>query len=148
MALNNTPEPVRRLAHWFNHLQPSDLPGLGAYYAPQARFKDPFNDVVGVEAIRGVFEHMYRNLDHARFVVTGAVSQGAEAFLTWDFHFRFRRFAPGVDQVVRGTTHLRFDAAGLVEWHRDYWDVAEELYEKLPGLGALMRWLKRQARTG
>jgi steroid delta-isomerase len=27
--------------------------------------------------------------------------------------------------------------------HRDYWDAAEELYEKLPLVGALMRWLKR-----
>lgn len=29
--------------------------------------------------------------------------------------------------------------------HRDYWDAAEELYEKLPVLGDLMRWLRRQA---
>ena len=29
--------------------------------------------------------------------------------------------------------------------HRDYWDAAEELYEKLPLLGALMRWLKSAA---
>jgi hypothetical protein len=29
--------------------------------------------------------------------------------------------------------------------HRDYWDAAEELYEKLPLLGSLMRFLKRQA---
>jgi len=29
--------------------------------------------------------------------------------------------------------------------HRDYWDAAEELYEKLPVLGSLMRWLKRRA---
>jgi hypothetical protein len=29
--------------------------------------------------------------------------------------------------------------------HRDYWDAAEELYEKLPVLGGLMRWLKTRA---
>ena len=28
--------------------------------------------------------------------------------------------------------------------HRDYWDAAEELYEKLPVLGALMRLLRRK----
>ena len=37
------------------------------------------------------------------------------------------------------------DNAGRVAFHRDYWDAAEELYEKLPGLGGLMRWLKRRA---
>ena len=34
---------------------------------------------------------------------------------------------------------------GRIVMHRDYWDVAEELYEKLPLIGALMRWLKRRA---
>jgi len=31
--------------------------------------------------------------------------------------------------------------------HRDYWDAAEELYEKLPGVSVLMRWLKKRANT-
>jgi len=28
--------------------------------------------------------------------------------------------------------------------HRDYWDAAEELYEHLPLVGSLLRWLKRR----
>ena len=44
-----------------------------------------------------------------------------------------------------GASHLVFDAQGLVVLHRDYWDAAEELYEKLPLVGSLMRWLKRRA---
>jgi hypothetical protein len=40
---------------------------------------------------------------------------------------------------------LHLDAIGLITLHRDYWDAAEELYEKLPLLGSLMRWLKRRA---
>ena len=34
---------------------------------------------------------------------------------------------------------------GRIALHRDYWDAAEELYEKLPVLGVLMRWLKSRA---
>jgi hypothetical protein len=37
------------------------------------------------------------------------------------------------------------DPQGLIVLHRDYWDAAEELYEKLPVVGALMRWLRRRA---
>jgi hypothetical protein len=43
--------------------------------------------------------------------------------------------------------HLRFAPDGRIAMHRDYWDAAEELYEKLPLLGGLMRWLKRRANT-
>ena len=46
--------------------------------------------------------------------------------------------------TVRGASHLRFATDGRIALHRDYWDAAEELYEKLPLLGALMRWLKRR----
>jgi hypothetical protein len=75
------------------------------------------------------------------------VLQGNQAFLTWDFHFAFRSFQPDAQRLIVGATHLVFDADGKVTVHRDYWDAAEELYEKLPLLGGLMRWLKRRAQT-
>ncbi len=49
---------------------------------------------------------------------------------------------------IRGASHLRFAGDGRIAMHRDYWDAAEELYEKLPLLGALMRWLKRACARG
>ena len=71
--------------------------------------------------------------------------QGEQAFMTWDFLFRMRS-KPELEQCIRGATHLHFAADGRVKVHRDYWDAAEELYEKIPLLGGLMRWLKRSAR--
>lgn len=135
-----------RLVHLFETLAPADLETLGRVYAADARFKDPFNEVRGVPEVQRVFAHMFQALDEPRFVVHDIVVQGDQCFLTWDFRFRFRRFDRAL-QTVRGATHLRLDAAGLVTEHRDYWDAAEELYEKLPLVGGLMRWLKRRANT-
>lgn len=137
---------VQRVAAWFEALTPQALAQIGDVYAPQARFKDPFNDVSGLPAIRGVFEHMYRALAEPRFEVLQAVVQGDDCFLVWDFRFRFRRFDDAA-QCVRGTSHLQLDARGRIVMHRDYWDTAEELYEKLPVVGTLMRWLRRRARS-
>ena len=50
-------------------------------------------------------------------------------------------------QTVRGGSHLVLAEDGRIRAHRDYWDAAEELYEKLPILGRLMRWLRRRAAT-
>jgi len=137
---------VQRVIEAFETLKREDLRQLERLYADDARFKDPFNDVQGLPAIRGVFDHMFAALDGPRFVVTEAIAQGDQCFLVWDFLFRFRRFSSEL-QTVRGGSHLRFAADGRIELHRDYWDAAEELYEKLPGVGALMRWLKRRANT-
>jgi steroid Delta-isomerase len=134
---------VARIVAFFETLSPAALQQLATVYTDDAAFKDPFNEVRGIPAIRAIFEHMYRTLDEPRFVVRERVLQGSQCFLTWDFVFRFRR--GGTVITVRGASHLRLAADGRIEDHRDYWDVAEELYEKLPVLGALMRWLKRRA---
>jgi hypothetical protein len=118
---------------------------IGTVYAAGASFKDPFNEVEGVAAIGAIFAHMFEQVDEPRFIVTASVQQGAAAFLTWEFVFRFKRYGQG-RQCIRGATHVTFDGAGLVVLHRDYWDAAEELYEKLPLLGTMMRWLKSRAR--
>ena len=78
--------------------------------------------------------------------IADVLAQGDQCVLTWDFTFRFRRFNREW-QTVRGASHLKLDAHGLITLHRDYWDAAEELYEKLPGVGAVMRWLKRRANS-
>ena len=145
--MNDHTSAVQALVHWFEHLTPESLAQLPTHYAQQARFKDPFNDVRGLSAIQGVFVHMFASLQEPRFVVTSRVVQGEQAFLTWDFHFRFRRFDTTTLQTVRGATHLLMDAQGRVTLHRDYWDAAEELYEKLPVVGGLMRWLKTRANS-
>lgn len=128
----------------FEGLTPDRLDALGSLYTDDARFKDPFNEVQGRPAIRAIFAHMFQTLDGPRFVIQEVVVQGDQCFLSWDFHFRMKRFRRDA-QCIHGSSHLRFAADGHIALHRDYWDAAEELYEKLPLLGSLMRWLKRRA---
>jgi steroid delta-isomerase len=144
MKTLSTDPRVQRIVTLFETLTLADVKRLPHHYAANARFKDPFNDVHGVPEIERVFAHMFDALREPRFVVHEAIVQGDQCFLTWDFVFRFKRYSDAV-QTVHGGSHLRFDAEGLVCLHRDYWDAAEELYEKLPVVGALMRWLKRRA---
>ncbi|NBT53993.1 MAG: nuclear transport factor 2 family protein [Betaproteobacteria bacterium] len=136
---------VARVVTFFETLTPDSVAGIGQIYDGQARFKDPFNDVTGVPAIKRIFDPMFASLHEPRFVVTQQVVQGDQCFLTWEFHFRFRTYRPAQHQIILGASHLVFASTGLVTLHRDYWDAAEELYEKLPLLGSAMRWLKRRA---
>ncbi len=136
-----------QLADFFEKLTPDSVAQLPNIYDAQARFKDPFNEVQGLAEIERIFRHMYVALDGPHFVITGQLVDGAQAFLTWEFRFRFKRFDTQTLQVVRGGSHLVFSEQGLVTVHRDYWDAAEELYEKLPLVGGVMRWLKKQANT-
>ena len=135
---------VERIVARFESLSAQDLPLLTEIYTPDARFKDPFNEVQGVAALQRIFVHMFESLDGPRFVIRERIAQGEQCFLSCDFVFRMKRFSTE-EQVIRGGSHLLLAADGRISVHRDYWDAAEELYEKLPVLGDLMRWLKRRA---
>lgn len=136
---------VASVVAFFETLTPQSVGELGVYYDAQARFKDPFNEVQGVAAIRHIFAHMFEVLEAPRFVITGQLVQDQQCFLTWEFRFRFKNFLRGAEQTIHGGSHLVLSEQGLITLHRDYWDAAEELYERLPVLGPLMRWLKKRA---
>ena len=141
----DTRQATQKLATFFENLSPQSVSQLHTIYDAQATFKDPFNEVQGLPEIERIFRHMYVALDQPHFVVTGQVVDGSQAFLTWEFRFRFKRFDTNTLQAVRGASHVQFNDQGGVTMHRDYWDAAEELYEKLPVVGRVMRWLKARA---
>ncbi|HEY8358045.1 MAG TPA: nuclear transport factor 2 family protein, partial [Ramlibacter sp.] len=99
----------------------------------------------GLAAIQRIYTHMFESLERPRFAVTSRVVEGEQCFLAWEFRYAYRGFRQGETQLVRGGSHLLLAPDGRIQRHRDYWDAAEEVYEKLPVLGALMRWLKRRA---
>ena len=140
MSAASTRAALERLIDWYETLSLRTLERITELYAPEARFKDPFNEVAGCAAIRRVFAHMFETTETPRFRIVTHVAGEREAFVAWVFGFRAARR----EFEIRGATHLLFDAHGKVVMHRDYWDAAEELYEKVPLLGGFMRWLKRR----
>ena len=143
--LVNPEEAVARVVRLYENLEAADVARLADHYTADAWFKDPFNEVRGIAAVQRVFRHMFDTLEAPRFRVTTTLVQGQEAFIAWEFRFAFRSWRRGGEQLVRGASHLKLARDGRIAWHRDYWDAAEEVYEKLPLLGALMRWLKARA---
>jgi steroid Delta-isomerase len=130
------------LVRFYHDLSPDDLAHFPKFYTADAYFKDPFNEVRCVDAIQRIFAHMFGQLSEPRFHVTDQWRSENGAVLLWDFTFRMKR-GPTSLQIIHGATHLRFATDGRVNSHRDYWDAAEEIYEKLPLIGVLMRFLKR-----
>jgi steroid Delta-isomerase len=136
---------VQKVAAFFDAMaSPRDLARMPEVYADDAWFKDPFNQVQGRAAIEKIFAHMYEQVDEPRFQMLETVCEGDTAFFVWTF--RFRRKGTKDDPIVAiGSSHIRFGADGRVVYHRDYWDPAENIYEKLPLIGGFFRWLKRKA---
>ncbi|WP_313953656.1 nuclear transport factor 2 family protein [Accumulibacter sp.] len=138
---------VEALISFYEGLSAESLARFPEFYADDAFFKDPFNQVRGVAPIQRIFAHLFWQVGEPRFVVHEQLVADNGAMLVWEMHFRLpgrRGQGQAQAQVIRGVSHLKFDDEGKVVWHRDYWDAAEELYAKLPAIGWLMRFLQRK----
>jgi steroid delta-isomerase len=106
---------------------------LAVCFSEDARFKDPFNDVKGHEAILAVFEHMYATLHSPEFQIQSALLEGSKGYIDWRFFFRTGH--QDYSQVIEGMSRVRFDEEGRCKEHIDFWDSGEYVYRKVPVLG-------------
>ncbi len=124
-----------RYTEFFGHFKPADLERFGEFFAENAHFRDPFNDVYGIEAIRKVFAHMYTQCAQPCFEVHDCALSGQVAYLHWRFDCDKKLSIDGLSKVV-------FDEHGLVLEHLDYWDAAAQLYQRIPLLGSVLRFIQ------
>jgi hypothetical protein len=83
---------------------------------------------------------MFDTLKQPRFVVTTRVERERDGFMTWDFLFECR----GQPHQISGCTQFELNDQGLIVLHRDYWDAAQQIYEKIPLLGSVLRIIRRK----
>lgn len=145
-AASETDARTQRVLQFYQSLTPQSVAQIDHVYDEQARFVDPFNDVQGAAAVRQIFTHMFANLDEPRFEVHSALTGGDTCLLLWTFHCR-RQGRPQA-LSLQGMSHLRYGADGRVALHQDHWDPSRQIYERLPLLGALLRWLRRRLSAG
>ncbi len=135
---------AQRFKAYWEGLTREGVARIGEHYTEDAYFRDPFNEVRGLPEVRRIFDHMFETLHEPRFRIIEVIGEGSSVFFIWDFTFRVKAWKPEVTQTIHGSSHVKFAADGRVNYHRDYWDAAGELYVKLPVIGALMRWLARR----
>ncbi|WP_430398456.1 nuclear transport factor 2 family protein [Ferrovibrio sp.] len=133
-----------RYAQYYETLSPQSLPALRELVTPDVRFRDPFNEVRGVEPMLRAFAAMYEDCTDVRFIITGSVRQQDKAFLIWRFYFKPRRLNATAAWEVEGVTELHFTPDGRVAAHLDHWDAGGQFYGRLPLIGPVIRFLRRR----
>ncbi|MBE0439644.1 MAG: nuclear transport factor 2 family protein [Gammaproteobacteria bacterium] len=124
----------------FENMKRDDLVNLDRFFTSNAHFKDPFNDVHGLDKIRHIFEHMFTTVKNPSFRVDEALLNNDIAYIKWQFSAQIN--SKGMTLV--GISRVVFNQQGLVSEHSDYWDASEQFYMKLPIIGALLRFIQRQ----
>jgi len=134
-------ELVSRFVTLYQKLDANNLHLLDEVYAPEVEFVDPAHLIQGREGLKGYFAGLYRNLNSCRFTIDRVDEGQGYAWITWSMELSHPRLQGGRPFVVEGVSQLWFNEQ--IYWHRDYFDLGALLYERLPLLGGIIRWLKK-----
>lgn len=136
---------LERTKEIFNRLDKDHMKLLGDFYAAEAEFQDPIHRVKGVKAIEAYYSRLYKNVDSIRFDFKSASEIDDFVTLEWTMRLRTPALNSGRDIALDGVSLIRFDGkTGKVIHHRDYFDMGEFIYERIPVLGSAVRLIKNK----
>lgn len=133
-------ELLEALKHSYANMLKMDLAAIDRIYASDIIFRDPITMLRGLPSLQDYLAATISNVTECRFEYLDELYSDSTAYLKWNMHFRHPRLAAGELLTVRGISQLQFNER--IYFHEDSYDVGQILYEHVPVLGGVNRWLK------
>lgn len=137
--MNNSKPLLLLFKDYFKVLHDSDLSRLRDLYDEEIVFKDPVHEIRGLVELEDYFTSMCSDLSDCRFEYLDELISEDAAYVKWVMHFKHPKLGNRLISV-RGVSHLKI--GDKIEFHEDFYDMGAMLYEQLPLLGNVTRWLR------
>ena len=134
-------EMLAAYGRYFENLTPDTLPEIARIATPDMRFRDPFNDVRGIDDVVRLLGTMYAHGTPRFEILDRALGQSA-GYILWRF-----TNDPGGGRapfMITGMSEIHFAPDGRISEHIDHWDSGGQFYERIPVLGWLIRLVRKR----
>ena len=116
----------------------------GQLYASELHFSDA---LMMTRDHDRVVEHFQGLVDAGTTVqveILQTLISEADVYLIWSMRAEFTPVRQSVVSYTIGVTHLRFNEAGRVVLHQDFWDTGLGFYQHIPVLGRVVKSINRR----
>ena len=137
-SLERTQRMVDQFKARFVKIGPALAENLDQLYTEDVRFQDPISAVTGLAELRGYFVRFAEVSDGAHFEITDEIVRPGQAAVFWTMVMVDGKGAPG--RRFAGVSHLK--VRDRVYEERDYFDLGEAVYDHVPIVGWLTRFVR------
>lgn len=128
----------------YQALSTDNLHLLNDIYHQGITFIDPMHKIHGLSALTEYFEGLYENVTACHFSIQRVVHQNDAAAIYWTMRYQHPKLNQGQEIAIQGSSHIQGEGDKVI-YHRDYLDLGAMLYEHLPLVGRLIKWIKARA---
>ena len=129
---------VKKTIFVFNELRSDNTEILDDYYASDVIFHDPVGSIKSLNKMKRYYQNMYNGVENIRFDFRNYAKQGEVYYFSWIMFLKTPKLNDGKEFPVTGVSQIHFKD-GLVYFHRDYFDLGEMVYERIPIVGWLTK---------
>ena len=127
----------------FNELRATNTEILDDFYDLSVIFEDPVGKISGLSSMKAYYKNMYKEVEEIRFDFKNIAKGGNIYFFSWNMWLKTPNLNKGEKFVVQGVSEIHF-ANNLVTYHRDYFDMGEMVYERIPIFGWVTKKIKNR----
>ncbi len=129
---------------FFNDFSYENIDSIDTFYSENAVFEDPLGAIKGRKNIKAYLGKLYKNVISIRFEFSKVIREGNEEVGLWTMYLKSKNLNGGEEFPLKGNTHIRYNSEGLAEYHCDYYDMGEFIYEQVPLLRNVIGLIKNK----
>ncbi|MBL6709417.1 MAG: nuclear transport factor 2 family protein [Pseudomonadales bacterium] len=113
-------------------------------YAQDLYFSDALMLTNSKDAVVAHFRGLVEGGAKVEVDMLDVLVQDSDVYLVWLMTAEFQPVRKPVTSKTIGITHARFNTAGEVILHQDFWDTGLGFYQQVPGLGSVIKAINRR----
>lgn len=133
---------VQEVMSLYREFDSSKSEVINTIYDENIVFTDPIHELQGLKAVEDYFSHIGKGLNYCDFEFVSTCAVDECAWLRWVMTFSHPRLSGGKPIAVNGASELR--RADKIYSHIDFYDMGAMVYDNVPVLGNMTRFLRNR----
>lgn len=136
---------VESFGEVFANLQNDNLTDIvNEVYADSFYFNDTFRTIRDKKNLANYLQETGKTVESIEVTINDIARSDNEVYVRWSMKMQFSVLGKAINSDSVGMTHLRFNDAGEIILHQDFWDGADAFYQHLPVIGMWLRQIRGQ----
>lgn len=137
-------EIIARAKKFFNDLNQETMDLVDDFYDQDVVFKDPLVSFDNRQSLKNYYKGLYHQVNFIRFTFENEMVSKYKCSFSWTMEMSCG-LNKGEPMLVDGISTIRFGGKeGKVVYHRDYYDMGEFVYERIPIVKNVVKFIKKK----
>lgn len=131
---------------FFQMLNKDTMDLVDDFYAEDIHFIDPVVELNNRDDLKHYYDSSYAKTESVSFEIPTIINDGDEQTVIWIMTMTAKKLNKGKPIIVHGSSHIRYNDQGRAVYHRDYFDMGEMIYSRVPLVRSMVNFVRNKMR--